>query len=270
MFLPTEYKSKKKKIFLENKVRNKIFYNCNSNLHFLLKKRFKWMEKYTNKKNNKIIVELGSGSGCIKKIIKKDKILLTDIVKYKWIDQKIDMLKINLDKKYHSKVDIFIINHALHHCPNPVKCLKLLQKYLKDGGLILINEPETSFFLKLIQIITDDEGWSYKKNIFDSKKNFFKTNDPWFSNTATGELLFKDQKKFEKNFPGLKFLKNELSEFFIFINSGGVNSDIPNIPFNKFFLNILDKVDNFFVKVLPNIFALNRSVVLQKFKNNED
>ena len=33
-------------------------------------------------------------------------------------------------------------------------------KYLKKGGLILINEPETSFALKLIQIITRDEGWS--------------------------------------------------------------------------------------------------------------
>ena len=270
MFLPREYKSKKKKIFLENEVRNKIFFNCNKNLLFLLKKRFQWMKKYTESKNNKIIIELGSGSGCIKKIIDSKKILLTDIIKYPWIDKKIDMLKINLGKKYHNKVDIFIINHALHHCPNPVKCLKLLQKYLKKDGLILINEPETSFFLKLIQLITDDEGWSYKKNIFDSKKNFFKTNDPWFSNTSTGELLFKDQQKFEKNFPRLKFLKNELSEFFIFINSGGVNSSIPKIPLNNFFLEILNFVDILLVKVLPNIFALNRSVVLKKIKNNVD
>jgi hypothetical protein len=270
MFLPREYKSKKKKIFLENEVRNKIFFNCNKNLLFLLKKRFQWMQKYTDNKNNKVIIELGSGSGCIKKIIDNKKILLTDIIKYKWIDKKIDMLKINLGKKYYSKVDIFIINHALHHCPNPVKCIKLLQKYLKKDGLILINEPETSFFLKLIQLITDDEGWSYKKNIFDSKKNFFKTTDPWFSNTSTGELLFKNQKKFEKNFPSFKFLKNELSEFFIFINSGGVNSSIPKIPLNNFFLEILNFVDILLVKVLPNIFALNRSVVLKKIKNNAD
>ena len=262
MFLPTEYKSKKKKFFLENEVRNKIFYNCSNNLLFLLKKRFQWMQTYTNKNKNKIIVELGSGSGCLKKVIKKNKIILTDIVKYNWIDKKIDMLKINLGRKYYNKVDIFIINHALHHCPNPVKCLKLLQKYLKKNGLILINEPETSFFLKLIQFITDDEGWSYKKNI--------KTNDPWFSNTATGELLFKDQKKFEKNFPGLKFLKNELSEFFIFINSGGVNSNIPKIPLNNFFLEILNLIDKLLIKILPSIFALNRSIVLQKIRNNED
>ena len=45
-------------------------------------------------------------------------------------------------------------------------------KVLKKRWLILINEPETSFFLKLIQIITKDEGWSYKKNIFNSSVDF--------------------------------------------------------------------------------------------------
>ena len=268
MFLPIEYKSKKKKVFLENQVRDKIFNRCSGNLKFLLNKRFKWMKEFINKKNNKIIIELGSGSGCIKTIIKK-KIILTDIVKYKWIDKKIDMLKLNLENKYINKVDIFIINHALHHCPNPVKSLQLIKKYLRPNGLILINEPETSFFLKLIQLITNDEGWSYKKNIFNNKKNLFKNNDPWFSNTAIGELLFKNQKKFKKKFPEFKFLKNELSEFFIFINSGGVNSDIPKVPLNNFFLKILNLLDVFLVLILPSIFALNRSVVLQKIKSND-
>ena len=62
------------------------------------------MEKYINKK--KIIIELGSGNGCIKKILKKKNIILTDIVKYPWIDKKVDMLKINLGKKFINKVDV--------------------------------------------------------------------------------------------------------------------------------------------------------------------
>ena len=64
-------------------------------------------------------------------------------------------------------------------------------------------------------------------------------------------------------------MKNELSEFFIFINSGGVNSDIPKVPLNNFFLKILNLLDVFLVLILPSIFALNRSVVLQKIKNND-
>ena len=110
----------------------------------------------------------------------KKKIILTDVENFEWIDKKINMLTMNLNNIYKNKVDIFIINHALHHCPNPAKCLKLISKYLKKGGLILINEPETSFSLKIIQMITRDEAWSYKKDIFDTSKNLFKANDPFF------------------------------------------------------------------------------------------
>ena len=97
----------------------------NKNLIFLLNKRFSWMKKYI--KGKKTIIELGSGNGCIKKIIDDKKIILTDIIKYPWIDKKVDMMKINLGKKYLKKVDIFIINHSLHHCANPALTLKKCQ-----------------------------------------------------------------------------------------------------------------------------------------------
>ena len=264
MFLPLEYKSNKKKKISERLVREKIFHKSNNNLDYLLKKRFNWMKKYLSKKNKKIIFELGSGSGCIKKVLKNEKIILTDVISYKWIDKKINMHKMNLGSAYKNKVDVFIFNHALHHCPNPAKCLKLINIYLKKGGLILINEPETSFSLKLIQMITRDEAWSYKKNIFNTSKNLFKDNDPWFSNTATAELLFKDEKKFINEFPEYKILKNELSEFFIFLNSGGVNSNILKIPLTTILLNLLNLIDNCLIYFFPRFFALNRSLVLKK------
>ena len=47
----------------------------------------------------KTVIELGSGNGCLKRILKQKNILLTDIKKYPWIDKKIDMLKVNLEKK---------------------------------------------------------------------------------------------------------------------------------------------------------------------------
>ena len=264
MFLPQVYKSKRKKIFFENEVRNKIFNKSSKNLSFLLHKRFNWMKRYFKKKDQ-IIIELGSGSGCIKKILNKKKILLTDIIKYPWIDKKIDMTKVNLKNKYKNKVDIFIINHALHHSSNPVNCLKRLHKYLKKDGYILINEPETSFCLKLIQMITSDEGWSYKRNIFEvNRKETSEDKDPWFSNTATAELLFGNKIKFDNYFPEYDICKNELSEFFIFINSGGVNSDIFKIPLNYPALKILDLIDWILIKIFPRIFALNRSIVLKK------
>ena len=237
----------------------------NSNLIYLLEKRFLWMKKYI--KGKKTIVELGSGSGCIKKIINNQKIILTDIIKYPWIDKKVDMLKINLGKKYIRKVDVFIINHSLHHCASPALTLKMISIYLKRNGYILINEPETSFFLKFIQILLDDESWSLNSKVF-SRKSIFNPKSPWISNTAIAQLLFKDNYKFQQNFPQYKIIENKLSEFLIFLNSGGVNSSFFHIKLSYFFLKLLNIIDNILIFFLPGIFALNRTIVIKKI--NED
>ena len=98
MFFLKEYKPKKIKKPDVYKARKKILENQNKNLNFLLEQRFGWMSKYLiNKKN---IIELGAGNGCIKQIIKNKNIILTDITKYSWIDKKVDMVKLNLHKKY--------------------------------------------------------------------------------------------------------------------------------------------------------------------------
>ena len=264
MFFIKEYKSKKNKKPDVRKSRERIFNTRNINLLYLLNKRFGWMKKYL--KNKKIIIELGSGNGCIKKIINNKKIILTDIEKFEWIDEKVDMIKLNLKTKYIAKVDVFIINHSLHHCANPALSLHNMSKYLKKNGLVLINEPETSFCLKLIQVLLDDESWSLKKNIFDKKKKIFKSTSPWVSNTAVAQLLFKSNNLFETNFKQFKIEKNKLSEFFIFLNSGGLNSSFNHIKLSNFFLKIVNLVDNILILILPGIFALNRSVVLKKIK----
>ena len=265
MFFLKEYKAKKIKAPDIFSNRRRIMSSDNKNLIYLLNKRFSWMKKYINKK--KVIIELGSGNGCIKKIIDDKRIILTDIIKYPWIDMKVDMLKINLGKKYLNKVDVFIINHSLHHCANPALTLKKMSIYLKKKGYILINEPETSFFLKLIQVILDDESWSLKSKVFN-RKSIFNPKNPWISNTAIAQLLFKNDKKFKKYFPQYEIVENKLSEFFIFLNSGGVNSSFFHIKLNMFFLKILNIVDDILIFFLPNIFALNRTIVLKKI--NED
>ena len=264
MIFAKEFFSKKIKRCSISDSRKKFKNNKNKNVRFLLEKRFLWMKKFI--KNKKHIIELGSGNGVSKEILKNRRIVLTDIQKYPWIVKKIDMTKLNLGKKYKKKIDVFIINHALHHCSNPAKLLKNMSIYLKKDGLVLLNEPEISFFLRFFQFILDDEGWSFKVNIFNSKKNIFKPNSPWDANTAVARLLFDDEKKFNFHFPQFKIIKNELSEFFVFLNSGGVLNDTFYISTNKFCFCFLNYIDRVLIFLFPKIFALNRSVVLKKIK----
>ena len=139
--------------------------------------------------------------------------------------------------------------------------------YLKKNGYILINEPETSFFLKFIQVILDDESWSLKSKVFNSK-SIFNPKNPWISNTAIAQLLFKNNKKFQEHFPQYKIIENKLSEFFIFLNSGGVNSNFYHVKLNKTLLKLLNCFDNFLIYLFPSIFALNRKIILKKIVQN--
>ncbi len=265
MFFFKEFKAKKIKEPNNFDNRKRILTTKSKNLVYLLEKRFSWMKKYI--KGKRIIVELGSGNGCIKKII-NNKIILTDIIKYPWIDKKVDMKKVNLGRKYQKKVDVFIINHSLHHCSSPFLTLKNINSYLKKNGFVLINEPETSLSLKLIQFLLDDEGWSLNAKVF-KRKNIFNPKSPWISNTAVAQLLFKNQNKFNEHFPQFKIIENRLSEFLIFLNSGGVNSSFFHIKLNRFFLNLINIIDDILIFFFPGIFALNRSVVLKKIHDKK-
>ena len=96
--------------------------------------------------------------------------------------------------------------------------------------------------------------------------NIFKSNSPWDSNTAVAQLLFKDEKKFNFYFPYFSIIKNELSEFSIFLNSGGVVQNTFHIPVIKPIFNLMNFIDKLLITLMPSVFALNRRVVIKKIK----
>jgi len=226
----------------------------NKNLDYLLKKRFNWMKKYINRK--KIVIELGSGNGFIKKYL-GEKIITSDLKTHQNIDYKFDMNNLKLPKKLKKKVNVFILNHSLHHCKNPLELIRIMKDNLKKNGFILINEPEISFVFKFFLKIFNHERWDLDVSK-SNQKNF------WLQNNATGRILFK--KNFENKFVKQNFhvVKNQLNEFLIFLNSGGNSVNSPHIKLSETNLNLLNKLDDFLIKVSPKIFALNRRVVLKK------
>lgn len=226
----------------------------NKNLDYLLKKRFNWMKKYINRKRT--IIELGSGNGFVKKYLGK-KIITSDIKTHQNIDYKFDMNNLKLPKKLKKNVNVFILNHSLHHCKDPLELIRIMKDNLKKNGFILINEPEISFIFKFFLKIFNHERWDLDVSK-SNQKNF------WLQNNATGRILFK--KNYENKFvkQNFRIVKNHLNEFLIFLNSGGNSVNSPHIKLSETNLNLLNKLDDFLIKISPEIFALNRRVVLRK------
>ena len=264
MILPKTYIPSHKENRMQNEgrteeARQSFFQNKPNNLSFLLNKRYKWMLPYIRSKNS--IFELGAGPGFSKAILNTPNISLTDINKYPWIDREVDAL--NLPFKPNS-VDVFICSHMIHHVAYPSLFLKNLTTALKPEGLILINEINTSFLLKIILRIMKHEGWDYEKDVFDEKTPSNSSSYPWSANCAIPEMLWQNKIKFETTFKGLTVKKDEFCEFFIFLLSGGVIAKTKTINLPMPILKAVDILDRMLIKTSPNIFALSRKLVLQK------
>jgi hypothetical protein len=118
--------------------------------------------------------------------------------------------------------------------------------------------------MRILLKIMRHEGWSYQIDIFDETQIANDPSDPWSANCAIPELLFEQTDKFHNKFKSLKILRNIKNEGLIFPLSGGVvaKTNLPELPI--WFLKCVYFVDKIIIKLFPNVFALGRSVVVQK------
>ena len=232
-----------------------------SNLKFLLKKRFEWMNKFINK--NDVGIEVGSGAGFAKHFIKNKNLKLTDLSNDSHLDFKnIDAQNTNFKE---SSFDYVIASNMLHHVPFPMKFFREMNRILKKDGKLIIFEPYSSVLLQLATLAMKHEGFDFTVNVWDEKNPKSDEKDVWAGNIAVPNLIFDDKEKFEEkmgNYFSIKYEK--LTECLIFLNSGGVTSKTLCIPMNNFFMNILNSVDSILIKIFPSFFCLGRRLVLIK------
>lgn len=240
--------------------REYFFKNQNSNLHYLLEKRYNWMNKFIHP-TDKCVIELGSGAGFSKYYI-DHKILLSDYKKYSWIDLVIDANNIQLEP---NSVDVFICSHMIHHISNPVIFLENLSTYLKPNGKIIIQEIYTSVAMKLLLLLMRHEGYDDTISIYDKDVVANNPNDPWSANCSIPKLLFNDLEKFE-NRVNYKVIHDNKHEFMLFPLSGGVIAKTYTVQLPHCILKIIHKSDSLLTYLFPELFALGRSTVLQKMK----
>lgn len=115
------------------------------------------------------------------------------------------------------------------------------------------------FLLRLMR----HEGYDFGIDVFDRDLVCTDPNDLWSANCAIPNLLFDNQHLFHKRIPYFKIIHHSYSEFFTFINSGGVIAKTLFIPLPYFCLKIIQVLDFCFTKCFPSFFALQRQIVLK-------
>ena len=238
--------------------RDNFINNRFRNLDFLLRFRYEWMNNYLEP--NSIILEVGAGAG-FSPLYLKQKTILSDAANNPWIEKFIDATNMDVDS---NSVDVIIASHNIHHFFSPYKFFMECDRVLKNNGILLIQEINTSLFMRILLRLMKHEGWSYDVNVFDPNEIVNDISDLWSANCAVPELLFNNISQFENTFLSLKVELNEPCECLIFPVSGGVVSKtkVPELP--AFILNAILILDRILVKIAPNIFALGRRVVIKK------
>ncbi len=244
------------------KIARDLYYSSSStNVKFLLKQRFEWMNQFINE--NDYGIEVGSGAGFSKDFIKNKNFKLTDLGNDSYLDFKnIDAQDTGFKK---DSLDFVIASNMIHHIPYPIKFFREINRILKKDGKLIIFESYCSIIFQLATILMKHEGFDFTLDVWDEKNPKSDEKNAWHGNIAVPHLIFDDKKKFENKLG--KYFKidyEELTECLIFLNSGGVTSKTRYIPMNNFFLNILLKIDKVLVKLLPNIFCMGRRIVLSK------
>lgn len=231
------------------------------NLEFLVRKRYTWMNQFI--KPDQHGVEVGCGTGLSKEYIHSPNFKLTDYFLNPWVDLKVDALKQPFED---SSLDYIVSSNMIHHLASPKVFFDECFRVLKPGGLLIIQEINCSLAMRAILRIMRHEGYSYEVDVFDPKAICNDPKDPWSANCAIPNMLFDNQKKFEKAFP-FQFVHSRPTEFLIFPISGGQNSKMRTIQLPHFLLRLMDLLDNILIFLAPKIFPLQRQIVLKSKKS---
>ena len=244
---------------LENARR--IFYSGkNKNLEYLIYRRYSWMNSFINE--NQKGVEVGAGSGLSKEFIKAKNFMITDFTNEDWLDKKmVDALDTKLKS---NSLDFIIASNMIHHVPRPILFFEEMNRILKPGGNLIIQDVNCSTMLRFLLRITNHEGYDSTVDVYDRQKVCTDPEDLWAGNNSIPNLLFDDINKFNQNVKQFEIVHQKYTEFLIFINSGGVVSKTYYIPLFNPLLKFVSFIDAFLCKIAPSFFALQRQIVLKK------
>jgi SAM-dependent methyltransferase len=239
--------------------RERFFARPHSNLRFLVRQRYEWMNPYLAGRSR--VVELGAGPGLSREFIRDCGLEVTDILDNPWLDRRVDAMALPYEA---GSLDAVICSHMIHHVPAPVRLLQDIERALKPGGLLLVNETTTSLCHRLLMWAMRHEGWSYEVDIFEDDARTKQGIDPLAGNNAVANMLFGDAKRFEVALPTLAIRHHEYTEIFVFLLSGGVGGEVFTVELPEPALRVVRGIDSLLTTALPTVFAFARRMVIVK------
>ena len=230
------------------------------NLRHLLAGRYLWMNEFI--RPGDVGLEVGCGTGLSKEFIRAKEFFLSDFDSYDWLDSKnINALATPFDD---AAFDFVVNSNMIHHVPSPLAFFEEMHRILRPGGSLIIQEINASLLMRLLLRVMRHEGYSFNVDVFDPKTICTDASDLWSANCAIPNLLFDDLAAFQRQVPGFRLVTHRYRECLTMVNSGGVIAKTVYVPLPRIALRLIGLVDAGLVSLLPEVFAMQRQIVLQK------
>jgi SAM-dependent methyltransferase len=237
-----DYKNRK---IYQNKELIKIIY---SNYYKKIKKNIYVSDK-------KKTLELGSGGGNIKKVIKE--CITSDQFKNENIDRIENIYNINFKKNSISNI---ILIDVFHHLQFPGLALKEIHRVLIKNGRIIMVEPAMGFIPRIIYKIFHYEpnGFNLKINWNDTPKKIPSLNQYFAAQSLPWRAFFLKELNLRSKYK-IKLIK-PFSDF-AFLLSGGYSY---KAFYPKFLYSLIKLIDKILTSISIKIFSARMLIVLEK------
>ena len=237
-----DYKNRK---IYQNKELIKIIY---SNYYKKIKKNIYVSDK-------KKTLELGSGGGNIKKVIKE--CITSDQFKNENIDRIENIYNINFKKNSISNI---ILIDVFHHLQFPGLALKEIHRVLIKNGRIIMVEPAMGFIPRIVYKIFHYEpnGFNLKINWNDTPKKIPSLNQYFAAQSLPWRAFFLKELNLKSKYK-IKLIK-PFSDF-AFLLSGGYSY---KAFYPKFLYSLIKLIDKILTSISIKIFSARMLIVLEK------
>ncbi|MBN2182261.1 MAG: class I SAM-dependent methyltransferase [Sedimentisphaerales bacterium] len=199
----------------------------------------------------KTLVELGSGGGFIKQVLKNA--ITSEVLEVPNVDRVFSALEMPFER---ASVDAFFMIDVLHHITEPRVFFAEAMRCLKNGGRIVMIEPANTPWSRFVYK-------NFHHEPFDVRADWELTKAGRLShaNGAMPWIIFtRDRKIFQKEFPSLKIVKIYNHTPFRYLLSGGLTLRqlVPSFAYMP--VKTLECV----LSLLNNLLGMFQTIVLQK------
>jgi len=176
---------------------------------------YKQFHRAVSDPEKKVLVELGSGGGFIKKVI--GNVITSDILELPNVDRVFSALNMPFEQ---ASVDAFFMVDVLHHIIDPRRFFTEALRCLKIGGKIVMIEPANTCWSRFIYE-------NFHHELFDTQAGWELTGRQGPLSQGNGALPWiiftRDRKIFEKEFPSLRIVSIRNHTPLRYLLSGGLS-----------------------------------------------